>query len=184
MVRDARKCPIPEVCCNRCTSRWCVIGIPQLDRLVGSARQKLLISSPHHALDNVVMRIGLPDLTSVCQVPDFDHTVSATARESLKRIAILRHRINTIDMTPSKIADKWIGEHALQLDSIQGSDILAAAFERMSFWLKILLGPGNGRAGRLVRRGTPRECFDFLAEGQHLYFLPNEMRIPSWQSGL
>lgn len=76
VMRQARESCVSEESVQGSRVAWCS-WIPQLDRLVTRASEQLLIPSPSHSLDNVLVGCVLPCFRLAGQIPHLDDTVSS-----------------------------------------------------------------------------------------------------------
>jgi hypothetical protein len=93
MVRDGCECCVAVPCRLRSGLRGLGVRLKHIDLTVRAAREKLLVSRPAHALDDVLMRLCLPLLLPAGQVPYFYNTVTTATCEMLKRVRVLGKRV-------------------------------------------------------------------------------------------
>jgi len=70
-----------------------------------------------------------PDFFSADQIPDFDDTVTTATAESLQRVGIFGHGIDTVDMPSAHLADEGGSKHALHFDGIESPGVLSGSLE-------------------------------------------------------
>lgn len=71
----------------------------------------------------------MPDFLPRGEIPDLDDTITAAAGEALERVGVLCQRVDAVDVAPTHLADEGRGVHALQLDGIEGSFVLACSLK-------------------------------------------------------
>lgn len=129
-----------------------IIRIVELDGAVGGARQQLLVPGPLEALDDVLMRRGMPYFLPRGEIPDLDDTITAAAGEALERVGVLCQRVDAVDVAPAHLANEGRGVHALQLDGIEGSFVLARSLKGVDGRIEVSRLLDGVGAGRLVGR--------------------------------
>jgi hypothetical protein len=108
------------------------------------------------------MRLGLPDFFPRSQVPDLDDTVSTARGESLERIGVLGHGVDSVDVAATQLGEEGLGKHAVHLCGIQGSGVFAGALEGVQCWVQVASLALDRRARRLLLRRSASEGLDFL----------------------
>jgi len=139
-----------------------LVGVIELDRLVGAAGEQLAIMRPTHPAHHVFVRAHLPYLVAAGQVPHLEHAVAAPASEAIQRLRISCKRIHSVHVTPPELGDERSSEHAVQLRGIQRPRVLPRPLERVQRRIEISWLPGHIAARRLVCAGCARERFDLL----------------------
>lgn len=137
MLCDGGESRGPQVRRQRGGIAGLVVGIVHLDAPVAAARKQLLVVRPTHALDDVLVRLGLPDLVVGRQVPHFDDAVAAARGKPLERVGVLGHGIDAVDVAAAELGQEWLGEHAVHLCRIQGSRVLARALKGVQCWVQV-----------------------------------------------
>jgi hypothetical protein len=136
------------------------IRLEHLDLAIGTACNQPLVACPAHALDQVLVCLGLPLLLPAREVPNFDNTIATAAGKVLEGVGVLCEGVDTVNVAGRKVADERLRKHALDLGRIQGSRVLAGALKRVLGGVEVAGDFGNVGAGGLRRRRRPAEGFD------------------------
>lgn len=74
---------------------------------------------------------------ALSNIPEIDHAIAAARKHAIDSARIARKAVHCLCMLKSR--HKWLGKHALQLGSIDGSCILLGLVERVQLRVQIAL---------------------------------------------
>jgi len=138
------------------------VWIEKFDCSIAGARQKLLVPRPGHSLHNVLVRLGIPYLLPANQIPNFDNSITTATCKSFKTAWVFCHRIHSIYMALSHLADERGSKHSLQLRRIESTGIFDCFCERFCAWSEVERLFLRVCSWGLDRSHRTRESFDFL----------------------
>ena len=162
MVRDSSKRTVAQERGQGRRLGGRMVWIKELDTLVTGTGQQFLIRGPAQPFDNALVCLCVPCLVVSSQIPDLDHTISASTGEMVERIWILGHRVHPIYMAITHLSQEWSSKHPLQLGGIQGPSVFSSSFKRMLGGIEVPRLSDNCRSRSLLRGRRPRQGFYFL----------------------
>lgn len=83
------------------------------------------------------MCFRLPNLIPTCEIPYFHHPIPAPTRQSFQARRVIRDLVHAVDMAFAQVAEKGLGENALEFCRVKSSAVFSRSFEGMEGWVEV-----------------------------------------------